>query len=45
MGRLGGPDPFCPFARGERMAIDFQMAPHRELVKVGSACTTVFVTK
>ena len=44
-GRPGGPDPFCPFARGERMNIAYHLAPHRELVKVGSACTTVFATK
>ena len=44
-GRPDGPDPFCPFARGERMSIAYQMAPHRELVKIGSACTTVFATK
>ena len=44
-GRRDEPDPFCPFARGQRIAIDYQMAPQRELVKVGSACTTVFATK
>ena len=44
-GHPDGPDPFCPFARGDRMDISYQMAPHRELIKVGSACTTVFATK
>ncbi|MFB3817380.1 MAG: radical SAM protein [Candidatus Methylomirabilales bacterium] len=44
-GRLAGPDPLCPFARGETLRLDFQLAPHRELVKVGSACTTVFATR
>jgi radical SAM protein with 4Fe4S-binding SPASM domain len=44
-GRPDGPDPFCPFASGERMNIAYHLAPHRELVKVGSACTTVFATK
>jgi radical SAM protein with 4Fe4S-binding SPASM domain len=44
-GRPDGPDPFCPFARGERMNIAYHLAPHRELIKVGSACTTVFATK
>jgi MoaA/NifB/PqqE/SkfB family radical SAM enzyme len=44
-GRPEVPDPFCPFARGEVPRIDFQLAPHRELVKVGSACTTVFETR
>ncbi len=44
-GRPDGPDPFCPFARSERLEIPFRMAPQKELVKVGSACTTVFATK
>jgi radical SAM protein with 4Fe4S-binding SPASM domain len=44
-GPLEGPDPFCPFARGERIQIAYALAPHRELVKVGSACTTVFATR
>ena len=44
-GRPDRPDPFCPFARGDRMEIPYRMAPQKELVKVGSACTTVFATK
>jgi len=44
-GRRDAPDPFCPFARGDRIRLDYQMAPPKELVKVGSACTTVFATK
>ena len=43
--RTDGPDPFCPFGRGDRVRLDYQMAPPKELVKVGSACTTVFATK
>jgi len=44
-GRPNEPDPFCPFARGQRPHLEFQMAPPKELVKVGSACTTVFATR
>lgn len=44
-GRLAGPDPLCPFARGDRLRLDFRLAPHRELVKLGSACTTIFATR
>ncbi len=45
LGHTDGPDPFCPFGRGDRIHLDYQMAPPKELVKVGSACTTVFATK
>jgi radical SAM protein with 4Fe4S-binding SPASM domain len=42
---LGGgverPDPYCPFVRGERVRIEWQRGPARELLKSGSACTTV----
>lgn len=44
-GRPNEPDPFCPFARGDRPHLEFHMAPPKELVKVGSACTTVFATR
>ncbi len=44
-GRAGEPDPYCPFARGDRMQLTYRLAPPRELVKVGSACTTVFATR
>ncbi len=44
-GRPNDPDPFCPFARGERCRLEYQMAPPKELVKVGSACTTIFATR
>ncbi len=44
-GRPNDPDPFCPFARGERFRLEYQMAPPKELVKVGSACTTIFATR
>jgi radical SAM protein with 4Fe4S-binding SPASM domain len=44
-GRPNEPDPYCPFARGDRIHLDYALAPPKELVKVGSACTTVFATR
>jgi radical SAM protein with 4Fe4S-binding SPASM domain len=44
-GRRNEPDPYCPFARGDRIRLDYELAPPKELVKVGSACTTVFATR
>jgi radical SAM protein with 4Fe4S-binding SPASM domain len=41
LGRLGEPDPYCPFARGERLTIDWEPAAGADLPKLGSACTTV----
>ena len=40
-GRLDDADPYCPFARGERLALDWERTTSRDLPKVGSACTTV----
>jgi radical SAM protein with 4Fe4S-binding SPASM domain len=40
-GHPDAPDPYCPFARGERIVLDWQRAGGRDLPKVGSACTTV----
>jgi radical SAM protein with 4Fe4S-binding SPASM domain len=40
-GHLDAPDPYCPFARGERIILDWERAGSRDLPKVGSACTTV----
>jgi len=40
-GRPDDPDPYCPFARGERIVLDWERAGSRDLPKVGSACTTV----
>ena len=34
-------DPYCPLLRGERVALDWAPAASRELLKSGSACTTV----
>jgi len=41
---LGDPqaaDPYCPFARGDHIVLDWALAQHEDLPKVGSACTTV----
>lgn len=40
-GGLGESDPYCPFARGERIHLDWERATNGDLPKVGSACTTV----
>lgn len=40
-GRPDAPDPFCPFARGDRIVLDWERARSQDLPKVGSACTTV----
>jgi radical SAM protein with 4Fe4S-binding SPASM domain len=40
-GRLDLPDPYCPFARGDRIRLDWAPAAAADLPKVGSACTTV----
>jgi len=40
-GAIDGSDPYCPFVRGERITLDWERAPSRDLPKVGSACTTV----
>jgi radical SAM protein with 4Fe4S-binding SPASM domain len=40
-GKADAPDPYCPFARGEWIALDWERADRQDLPKVGSACTTV----
>ena len=37
----GAPDPYCPFARGDRISLHWETAGTQDLPKVGSACTTV----
>jgi len=44
-GNLSTPDPYCPFARQDRIAIDWEPAPTEDLPKVGSACTTVVTAR
>jgi radical SAM protein with 4Fe4S-binding SPASM domain len=34
-------DPYCPLVRGEQVALEWAPAERRELLKSGSACTTV----
>lgn len=44
-GRLDAPDPYCPFARGDRLTLDWTPAGSEDLPKVGSACTTVVTAR
>jgi radical SAM protein with 4Fe4S-binding SPASM domain len=41
VGRRDAPDPYCPFARGERIMLDWERTKREDLPKMGSACTTV----
>jgi radical SAM protein with 4Fe4S-binding SPASM domain len=41
-GGVEQPDPYCPLAQGRRVALDWARADTRELLKTGSACTSVF---
>src|SRR5262245_16042541 len=45
LGRLQDPDPYCPFARGDRMSIDWEGVAAAEIPKLGSACTTIVVAR
>jgi radical SAM protein with 4Fe4S-binding SPASM domain len=45
LGRLQDPDPYCPFARGDRIAIDWEPVEAAEAPKLGSACTTLVVAR
>ena len=40
-GLVDAADPYCPFARGDRLALDWERAQSQDLPKIGSACTTV----
>ena len=40
-GQIDAADPYCPFARGERIVLDWERGTRQDLPKVGSACTTV----
>ncbi|MBI1847656.1 MAG: radical SAM protein [Candidatus Rokubacteria bacterium] len=44
-GDVGRPDPYCPFIRGDRITLDWRLAEGRELLKSGSACTTVLAPR
>ena len=40
-GQVDAADPYCPFARGERITLDWARGARQDLPKIGSACTTV----
>ncbi len=44
-GGVEQPDPYCPFVRGETVHLDWAPAERRELLKTGSACTTVLAPR
>jgi radical SAM protein with 4Fe4S-binding SPASM domain len=44
-GDLSAPDPYCPFARRDRIVLDWEAASTEDLPKVGSACTTVVTAR
>lgn len=41
VGALAAADPYCPFARRDRIVLDWERATTQDLPKLGSACTTV----
>lgn len=41
IGQRDAADPYCPFARGDRIVLDWERGAGQDLPKVGSACTTV----
>ena len=45
LGRLSESDPYCPFARRDRIVLDWESASGADLPKVGSACTTVVTAR
>jgi radical SAM protein with 4Fe4S-binding SPASM domain len=40
-GGLDAPDPYCPFTRGERIALDWERTKREDPPKMSSACTTL----
>lgn len=40
-GSVEAADPYCPLIRGEKIALDWALAERQDLLKTGSACTTV----
>jgi radical SAM protein with 4Fe4S-binding SPASM domain len=44
-GALDEPDCYCPIVRGDRPRVKIEMAPTRDLPKLGSACTTVVIAR
>ena len=45
LGRPSESDPYCPFARRDRIVLDWEPASGADLPKVGSACTTVVTAR
>jgi radical SAM protein with 4Fe4S-binding SPASM domain len=45
LGNLSASDPYCPFARRNRVVLDWEPASTEDLPKVGSACTTVVTAR
>lgn len=44
-GALEEPDYYCPVIRGDHPRLEIEMAPARDLPKLGSACTTVVIAR
>lgn len=44
-GALDKPDSYCPVVRGEHQRLEIEMAPMRDLPKLGSACSTIVVAR
>ena len=42
---LAKPDFYCPIVRGESKPLNVTMAPHRDLPKSESACTTIVMAR
>lgn len=42
---LASPDFYCPIVRGESKPLQVTMAPHREMPKSESACTTIVIAR
>jgi radical SAM protein with 4Fe4S-binding SPASM domain len=45
MNQLAEVDPYCPIVRGEDRTLAITFAPHRELSKLESACTTIVLAR
>ena len=43
LGNLEQHDKYCPWVRGERIHLDFQMAPAKDLPRAKNYCTTIVV--
>lgn len=44
-GAIEEPDCYCPIVRGDQQRLKIEMAPSRDLPKLGSACTTVVIAR